>query len=450
MARPESSMAERSASAAAQDRRLAAITLRWLGHLGRFAAHLLRRFKDNGCLSAAGALSYTTLVSLVPLLAISLAVFSAFPIFEKLRDKALSFLFDAFVPRIGGTVETYIGGFAASAGRTTALGVIVLAVTAIMLLATIESRLNVIWQVPASRGWLARVTIYWTLLTLGPLIFGLALSISTSVHLAAGSFGMAGTALLPFLARLPSLLTAILPILLQSLGLTLLYALIPNCPVRWRDGLTGAVAASILLDICRAGFTVFIDHYNSYEPVYGALAVIPIFLLWMYLSWIMVLIGAEIAAALPLWGVEDALGRGPDLPDLELALRLFEALTAQARRGFPARQRVLIRLARASAGAVVECLAKLQAAGLVAATIDGGFVLARDLGQVTLAEVDQALTATDQAVAARHVACRHTLDRRLAPIRQAEAEALAAPVAQFIAASEDRRSDQSLSAERTR
>ncbi|MGB8841915.1 MAG: YihY family inner membrane protein, partial [Aliidongia sp.] len=340
-----------------------------LSRFVRFGFYVLNRCNDDGCLAAAGALSYTTLVSLVPLLAISLAVFSAFPIFDKVRGEVLSFVFDAFVPRIGGTVEGYIATFAASAGKTTALGVVVLAVTAIMLLATIEARLDAIWRVHAPRGWIARITIYWTLLTFGPLIFGAAFSISTSLHLTAAEWGVDDAAL-PILGRLPALVAWAVPVVLQSLGLTLFYCLIPHCSVRWRDGLLGGVVAGLLLEICRGGFTLFIDHYNSYEPIYGALAVIPIFLLWMYLSWAVVLFGAEIAAAVPLWGIDEALGDAPETTDLELALRLLEALSAQIRRGGTARLRSLARQARASTGIVGDCLSILCTAGFVAATLD--------------------------------------------------------------------------------
>jgi membrane protein len=401
---------------------------RWLRRFGRFVAHVLRRYHEDGCLAAAGALSYTTLVSLVPLLAISLAVFSAFPIFEKLRGEALGFIFDAFVPRIGGTVEWYISYFAASAGKTTAVGVIVLAVTSIMLLATIEGRLDSIWRVHAPRGWGARVTIYWTVLTLGPLLFGLALSISTSLHIEARELGVAGEEALPLLTRL----AWILPVLLQGLGLTLFYCLIPHCPVRWRDGFLGGIAAGSLLEICKQGFTLFIDHYNSYEAIYGALAVIPIFLLWMYLSWSVVLFGAEIAAAVPLWDIDEALDTAPGLTDLELALRLLEALGAQSRRGGSVRLRVLARKAHAPTGSVGDCLGRLSKAGFVAAALDGGFVLARDLGRVTLQELEAALGQRSPHSRRQLRSRRVALDERFAPARLAEQEALAAPVASFL------------------
>jgi membrane protein len=396
-----------------------AASLRGSRRFGRFLYYVLRRYNDDGCLAAAGALSYTTLVSLVPLLAIVLAVLSAFPIFDTLRGEALGVIFDSFVPRIGGTVEWYISYFAASAGKTTAVGVIVLAATSIMLLATIEGRLDAIWRVHAPRGWVARVMIYWTLLTLGPLLFGLALSISTRLHIL-------GAAALP----LPAQLAWILPALLQSLALTLFYCLIPHCPVRWRDGLLGGAAAGILLEICKFGFTLFIDHYNSYEAIYGALAVIPIFLLWMYLSWSVVLFGAEIAAAVPLWGIDDALASAPEITDLELALLLLDALTAQHRRGGALRLRALARAARASTGVVGDCLGLLSQAGFVATTLDGGFVLARDLGEVSLQELATALES--DSTRGRHGRLA-ALDARLAPARAAEREAFAASVASVLA-----------------
>jgi membrane protein len=419
------SMPTREAHAAID--RIAAAS-RWLRRLGRFVYHVLRRYNDDGCLAAAGALSYTTLVSLVPLLAISLAVFSAFPIFDKLRGEALGFVFDAFVPRIGGTVEWYISYFASSAGKTTAVGIIVLAVTSIMLLATIESRLDSIWRVHVPRGWVARVTIYWTVLTLGPLLFGLAMSISTSLHLTTLELGAAGVAALPLLERL----AWTLPVLLQSLGLTLFYCLIPHCPVRWRDGLLGGVAAGILLEICKFGFTLFVDHYNSYEAIYGALAVIPIFLLWMYLSWSVVLFGAEIAAAVPLWDIDEALVSAPQITDLELAMRLLEALSTQNRRGGTARLRQLARKARVSTGAVGDCLGRLSKSGFVAASLDGGFVLARDLNRVSLQALDTALGPDSQHSRLQSRSRRVALDERLAAARLAEQEALSAPVASFL------------------
>jgi len=272
------------------------------------------------------------------------------------------------------------------------------------------------------------VTIYWTLLTLGPLLFGLALSISTSLHIETQELAVAGVEAAPLLTRL----AWIVPVLLQSLALTLFYCLIPHCPVRWRDGILGGIAAGVLLEICKAGFTLFIDHYNSYEAIYGALAVIPIFLLWMYLSWSVVLFGAEIAAAVPLWDIDEALDPAPGLTDLELALRLLEVLAAQSRRGGSARLRQLARKAHAPTGVVGDCLGRLAKAGFVAAALDGGFVLARDLARATLQELETALGQRSPHSRRQAHSRRASLEERFAPARLAEQEALAAPVASFL------------------
>jgi membrane protein len=397
---------------------------RRIARLAHFTRHVLRRFNDDGCLAAAGALSYTTLVSLVPLLAISLAVLSAFPIFGELRDQALGFVFDAFVPRIGGTVEWYISYFAASAGKTTAIGIVVLAATSVMLLTTIEHQLDAIWRVNTSRRWVARITVYWTVLTLGPLLFGLALSISADLH---GFFGELGVSQQMVLRVLRSL-GWVVPGALETLGCTLFYCLIPHCPVRWRDGLLGGVVAAILLEICKAGFTLFIDHFNSYEAIYGALAVIPIFLLWMYLSWSIVLFGAEIAAAVTLWQIDETLAPPSELTDLELALRLLETLTAQSRNGGSATIAMLTRKARRPSDLVGQCLNRLSRTGFVAATTDGGFVLSRDLNGTPLGALEAAL----QPGRRQAQAARAKLAECFGPVRLAEEAAMSAPIAAFL------------------
>jgi membrane protein len=399
--------------------------------LRKFLFHVLLRFRDDGCLAAAGALSYTTLVSMVPLVVISLAVLSAFPIFDTLRSQLLGFVFDAFVPSIGGTVEQYISSFAASAGRTTAVGLVLLAFTSITLLATIEDRLDSIWRVYVPRRWVTRVTVYWTVLTLGPLLFGLAFSLSGDLSTVSQMLGLSEESA-PAIGRGLHSLTLIVPLILETLGLMLFFCLIPNCPVRWRDGLLGGFVAAALLEICKAGFTIFVGHYSSYEAVYGALAVIPTFLLWMYLSWSVVLFGAEIAAAVPLWGIDEALGQAADLPDLELALYLLDALAAQARSGGAARMRNLARAARVPAGIVGHCLDLLSRSGFVAATADGGFVLARDLDAVSLLDLQHVLEphATPRLRSTGSALAR--LDERFAAVRRAEADALSVSVASVL------------------
>jgi membrane protein len=398
--------------------------------LVRFVRHVIRRFIEDGCFAAAGALSYTTLVSIVPLLAISLAVLSAFPIFDKLRERALMLMFDNFVPTVGATVEEYISTFAQSAGKTTAIGLLVLAVTAVMLLATIEDRLDAIWRVHAPRRWLARILTYWTMLTLGPLLFGVGLSVTASLHGITQDIAVVGASRHQVEAWL-SMLAAYAPFLLETVGFTLLFCLIPHCPVRWRDGAVGAVVAALLFEGCKASFTLYLAHFNAYQAIYGALAVIPIFLLWMYLSWSVVLFGAEIAAAVPLWGLaapDEVLAQ--QRVDLDLGLAIVARLARQGRIGgalsFPALATELT----APVGLLANCLDRLLAAGFVAASVDGGWVLARDLGATRLAELKRAV---ETEPAYRRGRRSERLGRQWQPVTAAEQAALDVPIADLIA-----------------
>ncbi|MDB5361850.1 MAG: rane protein [Rhodospirillales bacterium] len=397
--------------------------------LVRFVRHVIKRFIEDGCFAAAGALSYTTLVSIVPLLAISLAVLSAFPIFDKLRERALMLMFDNFVPTVGATIEEYISTFAQSAGKTTAIGLLVLAVTAVMLLATIEDRLDAIWRVHAPRRWMARILTYWTMLTLGPLLFGVGLSLSTSLHGFSQEIAVVGASqhqVEEWLSRL----AAYAPFLLEWLGFTLLFCLIPHCPVRWRDGAVGAVVAALLFEGCKASFTLYLGHFNAYQAIYGALAVIPIFLLWMYLSWSVVLFGAEVAAAVPLWGLaapDEVLAH--QRVDLDLGLAVVGRLAHQGRTGGALSFRALATELTAPVGVLANCLDRLLVAGFVAASVDGGWVLARDLSQTRLIELKRAVETEPDYRRGRRNA---RLGRQWQPVTEAEQAALDVPIADLL------------------
>lgn len=263
---------------------------------------LMRRcvgqFIKNRCLIAASALSYTTIVSLVPLVAIVLAIFSGFPFFAAARARFLTVLLENFAPDVGEQAASWFQVVATSAAQTTAIGAGALVVTAILLLMMIEDHLQTIWEVPDSRSWRQRVLAYWMVLTLGPMLIGIGFSLpaylgDVAQHLGAGM-------VLANLGGLPSLATfnMIVAFLLETLAFTLLFGLIPNCRVLVRDSLAGALLAASLMEILKLLFGVFVSRFSSYGSVYGALAGIPIFLLWMYIFWAVVLLGAELAAGL--------------------------------------------------------------------------------------------------------------------------------------------------------
>ncbi len=387
----------------------------------RFTRHVLKRFEEDGCFAAAGALSYTTLVSLVPLLAISLAVLSAFPIFDKLRKTALDWIFDTFVPAVGGTVNQYISNFVGMAGQTTAVGVIALAVTATLLLATIEDRMNAIWRVKAPRSWAARITIYWTVLTLGPLLLAMTISITSSLRDLGDQF--VGTA---SAESWLSGLAGLVPWLVESFALMLFFSFIPHCPVRWRSALAGAIVSALLVELVRWGFGLYLAHFNSYQAIYGALAAIPIFLLWMYLTWSVILFGAEVAAAAPLWQSGEQFVEVAEPDRLALALGVLGALSTHAAEpGGPMPLRMVADQLGIAPALIADTLERLTNAGFAAATREGGYVLARDLAHFTLFDLREAIDK-------RPSGASQTLEARLTEVRHAEAKALQVSIASLL------------------
>src|SRR5207302_2798414 len=280
---------------------------RRLAAVGTFSLYALHRFNRDGCFAASGALSYTTLVSLVPLGVIALGILSLFPNFAAVRQEALGLVFRNFVPAISEQAAWWFEYFAGSAAQATAIGIVGIASTGVLLLATVEDQLNALWRVSTRRAWGQRVLAYWTLMTLGPLLVGMSLTLSTYLDTAARHAGLDPTALAQFASGWPHFLARIVPFVLELIACTLLYCLIPNCAVRWRDGVVGAAVAAILIELLKIGFAIYVGTMSSYQTVYGALAAIPIFLLWMYVSWMAVLFGAVVAANLPTWRVDERL-----------------------------------------------------------------------------------------------------------------------------------------------
>jgi membrane protein len=273
--------------------------------LALFARHAVNRFIADRCLTGASALSYATIVSLVPLTAVVLAIFSGFPIFGDARERFLGILLDNFVPEVGQEAAAWFKHVATVAAQTTVVGGIALVVTSILLLATIEEELRVIWRLTTPRSWPKRILAYWTVLTLGPILLGVGLSLSGYLNSIAHAVGVDPELLEWASGVWIARFSGLVPFVLETTAFTLLYCLIPNCVVRPRDGLAGALAAAALLEGLKLAFALFVSRLSSYNAVYGALAGIPIVLTWMYVFWAVVLFGAEIAAGLAQrWGDE--------------------------------------------------------------------------------------------------------------------------------------------------
>lgn len=255
-----------------------------------FVRRLERRFTRDDALMRAAALSYTTLLSLVPLLAIGLAIVAAFPAFETARTQLQNALLGNLVPDVGQQVIQSINGFISNAGNLTAIGILGLMVTAVLLLYTVEDAMNRIFCVHRARTPVSRLLVYWTVLTLGPLLLAASLSISGWLftpledHSLLANVVAVGSALFHF-----AMLVALY---------TLLYAAMPNRQIPLRAAAIGGAAAAVGVAVLRFGFHFYVANLHAYQSIYGALAAVPIMLFWMYLAWAAILGGAEVTACL--------------------------------------------------------------------------------------------------------------------------------------------------------
>jgi membrane protein len=347
---------------------------------------VFRRFNRDGGSSMAASLSYTSLLSLVPLLVIALAMLAAFPVFDSVRSEIEGWVFANFVPAVGDAVQAQVAAFVANAGRLSAAGIVGLGVTSIMLLVTIEGALNVVFRVARARSMISRLLVYWTVLTLGPLLIGGAFSVQTYLVAVSHWAGADGLGLNQRLA-------ALLPTLLSIAAFTVLIAAVPNRRVRLADAVAGGTAAGLLFAALRWGFAIYVTSSQAYTTIYGAMAIIPIFLFWMFLSWAVVLIGAETAAALPEFRAGLVSGGGvSEERRLALSIEILGLLqaTSLARGQGMSRRDLLDRLA-VGERPVLAVLQRLIRAGFVAPTTHRHYLLARDLGAVTLWDVVSAL-----------------------------------------------------------
>lgn len=287
------------------------------------AATLWQRLIEDRLALTASSLTYTTVLALVPLFTVVLSVFTLFPIFDQVEGALQDWLLEGLIPpSIAGNVMSYLTQFASKASQLGLLGIAGLTVTALSLVLTIDKTLNQIWRASDKRPLAQRVLVYWAALTLGPLILGASIAI-TSYAVTMSQGWLPGG-----LADSTDFGLAVLQFALLSAGLTLLYRFVPNTPVRWRHALAGAVFVSIALGLARWGVGIYLARVQTYANVYGTFAAVPLLLLWIYVSWLIVLFGAVIAAYLPtLIGGVSRLGGNPGW-QLELAVELLHALEA--------------------------------------------------------------------------------------------------------------------------
>jgi membrane protein len=275
--------------------------------------HTLRqRFREDRLGLTAGSLTFTTLISLVPLMTVMLALFTAFPMFASFQNALEKYLLQSLVPdAIAKPVLASLTQFAAKASRLGSVGLVVLLVAALALVFTIDRTLNAIWRVRKPRPLAQRVLMYWAALTLGPLLLGVSLTL-TSYAISASR------GLVDAMPGGVSLLLGSIEFALLASGMTALYRFVPNTYVSWTHAWAGGLFVAVGFEIAKRGLAWYVGLVPTYSVIYGAFATLPIFLLWIYVSWVVVLLGAVIAAYAPSLAMRVA--RLPDTPGYRFAL----------------------------------------------------------------------------------------------------------------------------------
>ena len=373
-----------------QDRALSGLTM-----ARDFIQLLGRSYREDGCKESAAALTYTTLFAIVPIMTVAFAILSAIPALQARSAEIQQWAFANFAPGAGEKVLEYVNEFSRQAGNLTAIGAIFLFVTSVLMLRTIERNMNRIWRVTTPRSGPMSIIMYWAVLTLGPLSLGAALGISsylTSMSLITDTVELLGGM---------RLWLSLLPLLFMTLALTLMYVVVPNCYVPVRQGLIGGFVAACLFELAKGGFTLFIKMSPSYEVVYGAFAAVPLFLLWLFISWNIVLGGAELVRVLVVFGEYRS-----ELPRLQSLLRLLEILWRRQQQGRVLRVQEVRRVLKlAGASHWEEFRNLLMDLRLMRRTENGEFVLGRDLNTLTMTELVEMLPWTTRD--ALHVGEQH-------------------------------------------
>ncbi|GAB5414676.1 MAG: YihY family inner membrane protein [Congregibacter sp.] len=339
------------------------------------AAYLLKRYQDDRCRDTAAALTYMSLFALVPLLTVFYAMASAIPAFQGLGTNIQSILFENLVPETSAGIEDYLQDFSRQAKNLTGFGIVFLLATAVLMLRNIEQAFNLIWRARGNRGAVSSFVLYWSVLSLAPITIGLGLAVSTYLASFANQLEQWD------IIGIGAMFLRISPYLLQVVGFTLVYAAVPNCPVPVKHALGGGVLAASLFNIGRALFTKLVAG-SSITFIYGAFAAVPLFLLWIYISWNIVLISAIVVHSLSAYQSEAMSKR----PLLLKALELLELLWRRQSAGRSVRELELLqnRSIKVDSESWQRLRDLLIRERVINQDVKGNYLLARDLHDVPL------------------------------------------------------------------
>ncbi len=261
--------------------------------INTFFRYFYNEMNRNNLTQAAGALTYSTCLAIVPLIMVIFSIFTAFPMFSEMTETIKEVIFENFAPNASDVVGSYIDQFVNNAKQMSVVGIMSLIVVALLLIRSIDTNLNAIWS-GQKRGTIYSFAIYWTILTLGPLVIGSSVAVSSYINTI---MAFSDDLTLPFGLKLLSFV----PFILTWFSFTLIYTLVPNTKVHIKHAAGGALLATVFFTLGKKAFGWYITTFPSYELIYGAMATLPLMLLWLQLSWLFVLLGAQLAAVLGHW-----------------------------------------------------------------------------------------------------------------------------------------------------
>lgn len=358
--------------------------LRDRARTGTFLRFLWRRFLDDRLFESAGALSFTLVFALVPLSMVVFGVLSAFPVFDKWSDQLSTYIFSNFVPSAASGIERYLREFSSNTGQLTTVGVIALVVSLLVTLVSIEATFNKIWRVKTARPRFGRFLVYWTVLTLGALVAAASLALSTRFF-ALEIFKTASG------QWLEGVMLGLAPMLIEWLAFTAIYRVVPHRTVQWRHALAGAALAVLLLELVKWGIGLYLSSFGAYQKIYGPLAFVPIFLLWVYFGWTSILLGASFASSISAFRYQPAAMRLPVGHELYGLLRMLGRFAQARQQGRGLHSDEIQELEPMLTDALVQqMLAQLTDINLLTRAESGEWLLARDLDDLTLAELYEA------------------------------------------------------------
>jgi len=334
----------------------------------RFVRYSAQRVREENLSDVAGSLTFTTVLALVPLGVVVFAALTPFAVFQRMRDALHVMLIEQLVPQaMSETIVSHLNLFASKAAGLTVFGLVGFSFTALLMMLTVDGAVNRIWRVRYARPAHQRIVIYSIVLALGPLLLVGSLSL-TSYALTLAGLGRRSS---PGM----TLLLDILPVVVMGMVLAALYRYVPNRRIPWREVLWGALLAALAFELAKRGFAIYVARFAMTSRVYGSLAVLPLFLLWIYVSWMIVLLGAVVAAGWPVWRqglgpVDTATGRR-----FAHALQVLRALTlAQAPPGDSGRNlEALAEAARANVEETEHLVEELEACGLIRRVLPPGW-----------------------------------------------------------------------------